>query len=71
MSKTLSDNDLNATPRASHSTPPPSPDTLPIEYESDFDSEDEMIQPVLIRSTNLMGNTGKQEKEPEDILPLV
>ena len=27
--------------------------------------------PVLMRSTNLMGNTGKQEPEPEDILPLV
>jgi hypothetical protein len=29
------------------------------------------VKPVLMRSTNLMGNTGKQEPEPEDILPLV
>ena len=33
--------------------------------------KDEMVKPVLARSTNLMGNTGKQEKEPDDILPLV
>ena len=30
----------------------------------------ELVKPVLTRSTNLMGNTGKQEPEPEDILSL-
>lgn len=71
-----------ATPRATHVS---TPDTLPYsdsEYDSDSDTDewfkkndeykqmqkDELVKPVLVRSTNLMG---KQEKEPDNILPLV
>ena len=41
------------------------------EYKTILNVEQVPVKPVLMRSTNLMGNTGKQEPEPEDILPLV
>jgi hypothetical protein len=38
-------------------------------YNSSHEYKIELAIPVLSRSTNLMGNTGKQEPEPEGDLP--